>query len=94
MSRPYYVYALKDPRQNPATAFYIGKGTGSRAWQHVLHVDETLKGQRISKFKTLVPKLPLSFWLMILLKTKRLKLKRNLFLPLEQLQPADFLQTL
>jgi hypothetical protein len=49
MSRPYYVYALKDPRQNPATAFYIGKGTGSRAWQHVLHVDETLKGQRIKQ---------------------------------------------
>ena len=51
MSRAYYVYALKDPRQNPATAFYIGKGTGNRAWQHVLRVDETLKGQRIKQIR-------------------------------------------
>ena len=51
MSRAYYVYALKDPRQNPATAFYIGKGTGNRAWKHILRVDETLKGQRIKQIR-------------------------------------------
>jgi hypothetical protein len=44
---PYYIYALKDPRNSPARPFYIGKGTGSRAWEHTLHVDNTKKGQRI-----------------------------------------------
>ncbi|MDC9727657.1 MAG: GIY-YIG nuclease family protein [Candidatus Thioglobus sp.] len=44
MSNSYYVYALKDPRSNPAKIFYIGKGTGSRAWNHIINVDETRKG--------------------------------------------------
>jgi hypothetical protein len=43
----YYVYALKDPRSNPARPFYIGKGTGVRAWEHLLDVDGTRKGDRI-----------------------------------------------
>lgn len=43
----YYVYALKDPRTNPVLPFYIGKGTGNRAWEHTINVDETRKGQRI-----------------------------------------------
>ena len=43
----YYVYALKDPRTNPVLPFYIGKGTGNRAWEHTINVDETKKGQRI-----------------------------------------------
>jgi uncharacterized protein len=37
----YYIYALKDPRQSPTMPFYIGKGTGTRAWDHVARVDET-----------------------------------------------------
>ena len=45
----YYVYALKDPRTNPVLPFYIGKGTGNRAWDHTINVDETPKGQRISQ---------------------------------------------
>ena len=44
MSNSYYVYALKDPRSNPAKIFYIGKGTGSRAWNHIINIDETRKG--------------------------------------------------
>lgn len=45
----YYVYALKDPRTSPARAFYIGKGTGTRAYDHLVKVDATPKGRRISE---------------------------------------------
>lgn len=48
-SRSYYVYALKDPRKNPVLPFYIGKGTGTRAWDHTASVDETAKGRRIAE---------------------------------------------
>jgi hypothetical protein len=44
LSNSYYVYALKDPRSNPSKIFYIGKGTGSRAWNHIINVDQTRKG--------------------------------------------------
>ena len=44
----YYVYALKDPRRSPAMPFYTGKGTGIRAWEHVIKADDTRKGQRIA----------------------------------------------
>lgn len=47
MSNTYYVYSLKDPREKPAKVFYIGKGTGSRATNHVNYVDETRKGRFI-----------------------------------------------
>ncbi|GGC09382.1 hypothetical protein GCM10007205_18150 [Oxalicibacterium flavum] len=46
---PYYIYALKDPRATPATPFYIGKGTGVRAWEHTLNIDSTRKGHRIAE---------------------------------------------
>ncbi len=43
----FYVYALKDPRSSPARPFYIGKGAGTRAWDHELRVDQSAKGERI-----------------------------------------------
>jgi hypothetical protein len=49
MSLTYYVYSLKDPRQQPASIFYIGKGTGSRATDHLKKVDETRKGKFIQQ---------------------------------------------
>ncbi|HAS8399905.1 TPA: GIY-YIG nuclease family protein [Vibrio vulnificus] len=49
MSNTYYVYSLKDPRAKPARVFYIGKGTGSRATDHLKKVDDTRKGRFIQE---------------------------------------------
>lgn len=45
----FYVYALKDPRSSPALPFYIGKGTGSRAYDHLVMPDATRKYARIKE---------------------------------------------
>lgn len=45
----FYVYALKDPRSSPALPFYIGKGAGSRAYDHLVTPDATRKYARIKE---------------------------------------------
>ena len=48
----YYIYALKDPRKSPAMPFYIGKGTGTRAYDHLVRPDDTRKGKRIREIQS------------------------------------------
>lgn len=46
-TNPFYVYALKDPRSNPAQIFYIGKGTGFRMENHLEDKNESEKSSTI-----------------------------------------------
>jgi hypothetical protein len=45
----FYVYAIKDPRSKQPRPFYIGKGTGSRAYDHLVTPDSTRKYKRIKE---------------------------------------------
>jgi hypothetical protein len=47
----YYVYSLKDPRSSPALPFYVGKGTGTRSYDHLVKPDTTRKGVRIREIE-------------------------------------------
>lgn len=51
MKNPFYVYALKDPRERPAKIFYIGKGTGNRVFEHKNEEGDSEKHQVISQIK-------------------------------------------
>lgn len=51
MSHTYYVYALKDTRSKPSQIFYIGKGTGGRATEHLVKADSTRKGLLIQEIQ-------------------------------------------
>jgi len=48
---PFYVYALKNPKDFSSKAFLysIGKVTGERAWEHTINVDSTRKGKLIAE---------------------------------------------
>ena len=48
----YYVYALLDPRQNPARPFYVGKGQGSRKNSHLMKGEASAKGVRIQEIRS------------------------------------------
>jgi len=45
----FYVYAIKDPRRPQPAPFYIGKGTGSRAYDHLVSPDKTSKYKKIKE---------------------------------------------
>ena len=47
----YYVYALKDPRKSPAAPFYIGKGVGTRSYDHLVRPDDSAKGLLIREIE-------------------------------------------
>lgn len=51
MDNSFYVYALKDPRTDPAQPFYIGKGTGTRSYDHLVRPDDSRKGKRILEIR-------------------------------------------
>lgn len=42
----FYVYALKDPRTDPPTPYYVGRGSGPRRYDHLVREDDTPRGQR------------------------------------------------
>ena len=45
----FYVYAIKDPRSKQPKPFYVGKGTGSRAYDHLVSPDATRKYKKIKE---------------------------------------------
>lgn len=74
----YYVYALKDPRTSPAFPFYIGKGVGTRAHDHLTKPDETRKGVRITEITRTGAKVLVTRLVDLLTESQALKLEAEL----------------
>ena len=74
----YYVYALKDPRTSPALPFYIGKGVGTRANDHLTKPDETRKGVRVTEITRTGAKVLVTRLVDLLTESQALKLEAEL----------------
>lgn len=74
----YYVYALKDPRSSPALPFYVGKGTGTRSFDHLVKPDATRKGLRIQEIIAAGGKVLVTRLLDSLTETQAIKLEAEL----------------
>jgi len=74
----YCVYALKDPRSSPAMPFYIGKGTGVRAHDHLVRLDVSRKGDRIREIHAAGHKVLVSTMVDSLREAQAMKLEAEL----------------
>ena len=74
----YYVYALKDPRSSPAMPFYIGKGVGVRAYDHLLRLDDSRKAQKIREIQAAGHKILVSVMVESLGELQAIKLEAEL----------------
>lgn len=74
----YYVYALKDPRSSPALPFYVGKGTGTRSYDHLVKPDTTRKGVRIQEIAASGSKVLVTRLVDSLTETQAIKLEAEL----------------
>ena len=85
-STSYYVYALKDPCESPSMPFYIGKGKGTRAHDHLVRPDDSLKGQRIKKIIAAGHKVLVTRLIDSLNKVQALKLEAELISAISRFQ--------
>ena len=76
--RDYYVYALKDPCQSPARPFYIGKGVGSRRYDHLKVDDASEKSKRIREIQSMGHEVVVSVLVDNLTEAQALKLEAEL----------------